>query len=143
MQIDARPIKAKKAKLKMNWNSFYHNDCPEFQILKHHIWLFNNYIPPLPKQPHPTAKCFKEAFEGHKSRNYLEYCKSCNNILNVCILTDQIKKSYIVVYDYFIYQNGIYCRNCGPSPSHSPNPHWLHIQSPKEGWPLHYYKSTF
>jgi hypothetical protein len=45
----------------MNFNYFYRNNSSEFKIIKKFIRNYNNYIPPLPTNPHPTSICLKKS----------------------------------------------------------------------------------
>jgi hypothetical protein len=101
----------------MNWNLFYKNKnkCSEFNEIKFRIWNYNNYIPPLPKKPHPIAKRFKNC----KSLD-IKKCDICKDILKVELVKNQyyiandiiIPVYYCTKYFDKLYRNKLFCNNC-------------------------------
>ena len=100
----------------MNFNYFYRNNSPEFNYIKYIIWNYNNYIPPLPTNPNPTAICLKKSLKIS-----ITNCKNCNILMNIYLINKRkyIKKESIhklcsTLCNYILVIGGANSRYCKP-----------------------------
>ena len=103
----------------MDWNAVYRNpqQSSEFKNLKHKIWLYNNYIPPLPTKPHPMATHFKEFFECDYKPDVIACkitCPICNIIMFLVILNNKHYIDHAVIKSpiHWTEPNVIFCTPC-------------------------------